>query len=88
VPPTVCLSPAPSFAGEVRPVLEKRCFGCHAGDGVAADEHDFSKMDRLRVDRSAILDEVATCSMPPRSVLADADADTLLRWAVCAPSTE
>jgi hypothetical protein len=75
--------PAPSFA-EVEPILKKRCFGCHTGNGVAADEHDFSKMESVVGEHADILDEVSSCSMPPRSPLADAEADTLLHWAACA----
>jgi hypothetical protein len=76
--------PAPSFEADVRPVLERRCFGCHAGAGAAAEDHDFSSPDRVRAERRAVLDEVATCAMPPKAPLDDAEANTLLRWAVCA----
>jgi hypothetical protein len=72
----------------VKPVLEKRCFGCHAGGGVAAEEHDLSDAKRLRAERGALLDEVASCSMPPRAPLAEDDASVLLRWAACGEGTE
>jgi hypothetical protein len=84
--PAPCASAPPSFAGEVQPILEKRCFRCHTGDGPAADEHDFSKIDRVLGERSAIREQVASCGMPPRSPLADAEASTLLRWATCVQS--
>jgi hypothetical protein len=84
--PAGCASPPPSFAREVQPILEKRCFRCHAGDGPAADEHDFSQTERVVGQRGAIRDEIASCSMPPKAPLADAEANTLLRWATCAQS--
>jgi hypothetical protein len=69
------------------PIFEKRCFGCHTGDGVAAEEHDFSHVEALRAARTAIADEIATCSMPPKSPLDDSEANTLLLWAACADRT-
>jgi hypothetical protein len=81
--PTTCDgSPAPD-ARDVLPILEKRCFGCHTGDGVAADEHDFSRIGALRAARTEIADEVSTCAMPPRTRLDDEEAGALLRWAAC-----
>jgi cytochrome c551/c552 len=69
------------------PIFEKRCFGCHTGEGVAAEEHDFSRVESLRAARTTIADEIATCSMPPRSPLDDGEASTLLLWAACADRT-
>jgi hypothetical protein len=69
----------------VRPVLVRRCFGCHAGDGAAADEHDFSRLATLRAQRSSVADEVSSCSMPPPKSpeLTGDEAQTLLRWVAC-----
>jgi cytochrome c551/c552 len=67
----------------VLPVLKKRCFGCHTGDGAAADEHDFSRIDALRGASTEIVDEVSTCAMPPRAPLGDDEANLLLRWVAC-----
>jgi len=82
--PAACVQPAPSFADEVEPILKKRCFACHTGNGVAADEHDFSTMKSVVAERGDIVDEISSCSMPPRSPLGDDEAGTLLRWASCA----
>jgi hypothetical protein len=68
----------------VEPILKRRCFACHTGNGVAADEHDFSTMKSVAGERSGILDEISSCSMPPRAPLGDEEAGTLLRWAACA----
>jgi hypothetical protein len=75
----------PAYSTDVRPVLERHCFKCHAGDGVAADEHDFSRLETLRAQRLALGNEVRACAMPPASepALADGDAEVLLRWASC-----
>jgi hypothetical protein len=69
----------------VRPVLERRCFACHSGDGEAAESHDFSRFETVRAQRSDIADEVSSCSMPPpgKPQLSDAEASTLLKWIAC-----
>jgi uncharacterized membrane protein len=82
-----CEGPPPTYAADVRPVLERRCLSCHAGDGPAAEDHDFSREDVLWAQRTRVADEVSARSMPPasRPQLTDAEADVLLRWATCAP---
>lgn len=82
-----CEGPAPTYAADVRPVLARKCFACHSGDGPAAEDHDFSREDVLRAQRTSVADEVSTRSMPPptRPQLTDAEADVLLRYATCAP---
>lgn len=76
---------APATIADVRPVLERRCLSCHAGDGLAAEEHDFSRVDVLRAQRGRVADAVAARAMPPagRAPLTDAEAETLARWASC-----
>ena len=86
--PTGCDAPPPAYARDVLPILKKRCFGCHTGDGVAADEHDFSRIEALRGARTEIVDEVSTCAMPPRSRLGDDEANVLLRWVTCGQPTD
>jgi hypothetical protein len=85
--PATCDGSPPGEMRDVLPIFEKRCFGCHTGDGVAAGEHDFSRVEALRAARTTIADEIATCSMPPRSPLGDGEANTLLLWATCAQRT-
>lgn len=86
-PPQGCDAPAPAYTREVLPILKKRCFGCHTGDGVAAEEHDFSRIEALRGARTEIVDEVSTCAMPPRSRLGDDEANLLLHWVACGQAT-
>jgi uncharacterized membrane protein len=80
-----CAGSPTTYVSDVRPVLERRCFFCHAGDGVAAEDHDFSRVGTLRAQRRSLVDQVAQRAMPPqgRPPLTDAEAQLLLRWAAC-----
>jgi uncharacterized membrane protein len=80
-----CEGAAPKYASDVRAVLERRCFGCHANDGIAADEHDFSKYGVAHAQRVEIAAMIKECAMPPKGA-APLPADerrTLLAWAEC-----
>lgn len=46
-------------------ILKKRCFGCHTGDGVAADELDFSQIGALRGAGTEIVDELNRAKREP-----------------------
>ncbi len=88
-PPT-CNYARPACAGtpmtyaDVLPVLKRGCFACHAADGMAADDHDFTKPAVAIAQKSRIAVQVGACTMPPRQVpLAPADAQTLMMWATC-----
>jgi hypothetical protein len=74
--------PPPSFTQDVRPILEHRCFKCHAGDGVAADEHDFSKFPTLFAQRQSVANAVSKGVMPPSGEppLPKPQADIVTRW--------
>jgi len=84
-----CAGLPPTYATDVRPILERRCFKCHAGEGVAADEHDFSYVETLRAQKHALASEIGACAMPPSSELPvpDAEAEVLLRWVACGAAT-
>jgi hypothetical protein len=84
--PRGCVEPSPSFARDVAPILERRCFACHANGGIAADDHDFSRFATLHAQKDAVIVEVSACAMPPSdapTTLALDEADTLLQWAAC-----
>jgi cytochrome c551/c552 len=70
---------------DVRPILERRCLKCHAGEGAAAGEHDFSQVQTLLTQKTALASEIVTCAMPPspEPPVADAEAEALLRWVAC-----
>jgi hypothetical protein len=80
-----CVGPPPTYTADVRPILERRCFKCHAGEGVAADEHNFSHVETLRAQKRALANEIGACAMPPSSEppVPDAEAEVLLRWVAC-----
>ena len=83
-----CTGAAPTYSADVRPILERRCFKCHAGDGVAADEHDFSHVEILRAQKGGLAGEIGACAMPPSTepALPDGEAEVLLRWVACGAS--
>ncbi len=84
-PSVSCTGPQVTYVADVRPILEKRCFACHAGGGPAAEEHDFTQVETLRTQRQQLVDDVNAHAMPPqgRPPLEDAEAQILLRWAAC-----
>jgi hypothetical protein len=84
-PAAACTSTPPTYGADVRPVLEQRCFTCHANDGPAAEEHDFTRVETLRVQRHQLVDVVTARAMPPkgRPQLTDGQAQTLLQWVAC-----
>ncbi|MFI5300344.1 MAG: hypothetical protein ACHREM_19830, partial [Polyangiales bacterium] len=57
-PPSTCTSPAPDYRADVAPLVERRCARCHAGDGAAADEHDFSRFDVIHAQASRVADQL------------------------------
>jgi hypothetical protein len=83
-----CVRAPPTYENDVRPILERHCFKCHAGDGVATDEHDFSHLETLRAQRGALVSEIRACAMPPSGepTLPAPEAEVLLRWGSCSPS--
>jgi uncharacterized membrane protein len=84
-PSASCAGPRVTYVADVRPLLERRCFACHANDGPAAEEHDFSRVETLRAQRRSLADVVAARAMPPqgRPQLTDTEAQLLLRWSAC-----
>ena len=84
----VCAGTTPTYANDVRPILERHCFKCHAGDGIAADEHDFSHVETLRAQKRGLASEIGACAMPPspEAPIEEREADVLLRWVACGSS--
>ncbi len=74
-----------TYAQDARPVMERACFSCHTGDGPAAEDHDFSKVDVAFAQRARIERAISAGAMPPKSrpPLDTAPRDTLLRWLSC-----
>jgi cytochrome c5 len=75
----------PLAAADVKPVLERRCLGCHGSGGEASEDHDFSRLETLVAQRGAMADEVSARAMPPAGSppLTPDEISTLVRWARC-----
>jgi uncharacterized membrane protein len=82
---TRCDGTGPTFVASARPVLERRCFACHANGGPAADEHDFTRAESVWAQRQSIADNVSSHAMPPAHSppLSEAETQALLRWVAC-----
>jgi hypothetical protein len=82
---TTCDVAPPTYERDLRPVLERRCFSCHAGDGAAAEEHDWSRYAVAFAQRRAIADQIAECGMPPPKAPRPSkeEAELILRWVTC-----
>ncbi len=83
--PAACPSPPPSYASDVAPIIAARCYPCHAPGGVAASKHELSSYDRVFAQRSAVLNQVYACAMPPKDAAppAASERQKLLGWLVC-----
>jgi uncharacterized membrane protein len=66
-------------------VLREKCFACHAGNGEAVDDHDFSTFEKVHAQRSDIEGKVRARAMPPtgRRQLTEPERRTLLAWLGC-----
>jgi hypothetical protein len=83
--PVSCDGTPPTYAQDVLPILRHRCFQCHAGEGVAAEDHNFSRFGTFHAQRSVVADQIAACTMPPASqpTIPKDEADAILRWVAC-----
>lgn len=83
--PAACPSPPPSFADEVGAIIVSKCGPCHFEDGVAYPRHDFTTYDDVYRRRSAMLNQVYACTMPPPEdgALSARERQALLAWFVC-----
>jgi len=82
--PASCPSDAPGYAATIEPLIEKRCWACH-GPGVQFTGHPLGTYDQVQGDRSAVLDQVYGCLMPPSDAgqLTSAERKELLGWLKC-----
>jgi len=84
-----CPQQVPSYAVDIKPIVEQHCFPCHApgGIGVGTDGRDFSRYDALHARQSAVLNQVYGCTMPPADggVAAPVGEQraAFLTWLVC-----
>ena len=82
--PAACPTTVPSYKNDVAPLVSRRCLDCHVGGSQAA-KFDFPTYDGVYAQRSAILNQVYACNMPPSEATqpTTAERETLLAWLVC-----
>jgi hypothetical protein len=83
--PTSCPDPPPSYASDIAPLLEQRCFPCHDSDGAAGPLLEYTSYDSVYQNRQAILSQVYGCRMPPPDAgqPTPSEREQLLDWLVC-----
>jgi hypothetical protein len=83
--PASCPASAPSYASDVTPIIQARCFPCHANGGVEGSRHNFQTYAGVFNERGPILDEIYACIMPPPGAptLSNAERLTFMTWLVC-----
>jgi hypothetical protein len=82
--PAACPSPAPSWDGGVRPLIDQFCVGCHQAGGLAFDR-PFTTYALVHAQYGAMEDQVYSCYMPPPDAgqLDESQRLQLLGWFVC-----
>ena len=83
--PAACPSSVPSYADAVAPTIGGKCNGCHTDGGPGTGKFDFSTYASVYADRSAMLNQIYSCRMPPAdaSALTAEERAALLSWFVC-----
>jgi len=81
---TTCPSPQPSYATDVRPILNARCTTCHSPGGKEA-VRDLTTYSGVFSQRQAVLTQVYSCRMPPSDAPQPAaqERSVLVGWLVC-----
>lgn len=79
-----CADGAPSYAGEVAPIIDERCNACHY-PGNAQTTSVWSEYDAVYAGRRTIQSRIYSCVMPPETApqLTPAERAVLLEWLVC-----
>jgi len=82
--PATCPSPAPSYSGEVKALIDTYCADCHRPGGQAADR-PLDTYAATFTRRSAVLNQTYACAMPPPEFPQPTEAERvqLLGWLVC-----
>jgi hypothetical protein len=81
-----CPSPPPSWATEVRPIVDLYCAPCHFNGGTGVQKgDDFSTAAGIGHVLTTSLTDLHVCSMPPAdaAVMPTARRETLLEWLAC-----
>jgi hypothetical protein len=88
--PRRCPPKPPSYESTVAPIFSQRCLRCHAGDGEAAEDHDFSTLANIRRARASIDAKVSARAMPPpgEPPLTDSERAEILVFLACQPTRQ
>ncbi len=83
--PASCPATPPSYQTDVAPILAARCTTCHSPGGAGSAFFDFTSYASVYAGRSAMLNAVYACKMPPSgaAALESPERQTLLTWLVC-----
>jgi uncharacterized membrane protein len=81
---TTCPSPQPSYANDVRPIVNARCTVCHSPGGQEASR-DLTTYSHVFEQRQAVLTQVFSCRMPPSDAPQPTaqERSVLVSWLVC-----
>src|SRR4051812_40860699 len=82
--PAACPASPPSYSHDIAPIINDRCFPCHAPGGVEATR-PLTTYQEVFNQRGPVLDQVYHCNMPlagAPGLTASQRAD-LLAWLVC-----
>jgi hypothetical protein len=82
--PSACPATVPSYKDEVSGILDAHCTTCHGPGGTAAEKPLLTYDDVFR-QRSAVLNQVYDCAMPPpdERAMTPVQRANLLAWLVC-----
>jgi len=81
---TDCPAASPSYAGEVKTMIEQRCAGCHF-PGNTQSSKVFADYAGIHAERRGMLSQIYSCAMPPDNAveLSQEERRALLKWFVC-----
>jgi hypothetical protein len=79
-----CPAASPSYASEVKTVIEQRCAGCHF-PGNTQSSKVFADYAGIHAERRGMLTQIYGCAMPPENAveLSLEERRVLLEWFVC-----
>ena len=83
--PSACPSIVPSFSRDIQPLMQGQCGTCHSASGTAPDHRFLSYTDAYS-QRSAFLDQLYSCKMPPPDAVEGFSLPArvqVLTWLVC-----
>lgn len=84
VTPASCPADAPTYVGDVAPILAERCGLCHTAGGMES-VRAFDTYEQVYAQRTRILTRVHACLMPPPDQMQPTAEErrAILTWVVC-----